>query len=229
MNQAEVEKQIQQMVQFIRSEANEKAAEIRVKAEEEFNMEKLSLVQAEKTRIRKDYDRKNKALDAQRKIAYSQYLNECRLAEAKFKAEAVQEVVEACRMSLAQVAADRNKYKALLKGTLLQSLMKMMEPKVEAHIREEDKDIFSEVLAEVLTEYSQTMSMTCEVTISDHYLHPGPKDGNVGNSCCGGMILSAKDGKIRVENTLDSRLEIAISQSLPEIRDTLFKTHSASA
>ena len=55
MNEQEVDRQINQMVQFIKQEAEEKANEIRVAAEEEFNIEKLQMVEAEKQRIRKEY------------------------------------------------------------------------------------------------------------------------------------------------------------------------------
>ncbi|KAH0467878.1 hypothetical protein IEQ34_002911 [Dendrobium chrysotoxum] len=66
MNDADVSRQIQQMVRFIRQEAEEKANEISVSAEEEFNIEKLQLVEAEKRKIRQEYERKQKQLNASR-------------------------------------------------------------------------------------------------------------------------------------------------------------------
>jgi len=45
MDDQEVQKQINQMVEFIKQEAEEKANEIRVAAEEEFNIEKLQMVE----------------------------------------------------------------------------------------------------------------------------------------------------------------------------------------
>ena len=48
MDDQEVQKQINQMVEFIKQEAEEKANEIRVAAEEEFNIEKLQMVELEK-------------------------------------------------------------------------------------------------------------------------------------------------------------------------------------
>ncbi|CAL5356226.1 unnamed protein product [Camellia sinensis] len=68
MNDADVSKQIQQMVRFIRQEAEEKANEISVSAEEEFNIEKLQLVEAEKKKIRQEYERKEKQVEVRRKI-----------------------------------------------------------------------------------------------------------------------------------------------------------------
>jgi V-type H+-transporting ATPase subunit E len=94
MNDADVSKQIQQMVRFIRQEAEEKANEISVSAEEvrpiplrlriwtvclyfyvivffswqEFNIEKLQLVEAEKKKIRQEYERKQKQVEVRKKM-----------------------------------------------------------------------------------------------------------------------------------------------------------------
>ncbi|KAG6433118.1 hypothetical protein SASPL_104725 [Salvia splendens] len=68
MNDSEVSTQIQQMVRFIRQEAEEKANEISVSAEEEFNIEKLQLVEAEKKKIRQEYERKEKQVQVRKKM-----------------------------------------------------------------------------------------------------------------------------------------------------------------
>lgn len=51
LNDAEVRKQIEHMMQFIEQEAKEKVDEIDAKAEEEFNIEKGRLVQQERLKI----------------------------------------------------------------------------------------------------------------------------------------------------------------------------------
>lgn len=68
MNEDQVQKQIEQMVKFIRQEAVEKAREIHVKAEEEFNIEKLRMVEAEKARIRAEYERKEKDIEVTKRM-----------------------------------------------------------------------------------------------------------------------------------------------------------------
>jgi len=68
MNDEEVKKQLNQMVNFILKEANEKAKEIQVKAEEEFNIEKQRIVQAERVKITKEYERKEKQVEVKRKM-----------------------------------------------------------------------------------------------------------------------------------------------------------------
>lgn len=56
------------MVSFIEQEAAEKANEILVKAEEEFNIEKGRIVQQEKLKIMQNYEKKEKQVDTQRKM-----------------------------------------------------------------------------------------------------------------------------------------------------------------
>lgn len=43
---------------FIKQEADEKSSEIAVAAEEEFNITKLQLLEGEKAKVRRDFDRK---------------------------------------------------------------------------------------------------------------------------------------------------------------------------
>jgi len=67
MNDAAVKKQLDNMVSFIKKEAEEKAAEIAVKAEEEFTLEKARLVQAQKLKIMKEFERREKQVEIQKK------------------------------------------------------------------------------------------------------------------------------------------------------------------
>lgn len=60
--------QIQQMVKFILNEAKDKAQEIEARALEDFNIEKLKLVQQMKDKIRQEFDKKAKKLEVQRSM-----------------------------------------------------------------------------------------------------------------------------------------------------------------
>ena len=71
MDDQEVQKQINQMVEFIKQEAEEKANEIRVAAEEEFNIEKLQMVELEKQKIKREYERKESLVSVKKKIERS--------------------------------------------------------------------------------------------------------------------------------------------------------------
>lgn len=59
---------IQQMINFIESEAREKANEIDLQANEEFAIEKQNLVEDAKRKIRADYELKEKNVEVQRQV-----------------------------------------------------------------------------------------------------------------------------------------------------------------
>lgn len=68
MNEAQVENQIQQLVSFIHQEAEDKAKEIRAKAEEDFNIKKLSAVQNAREKIRVEHEKRSKQIEVNRKM-----------------------------------------------------------------------------------------------------------------------------------------------------------------
>lgn len=64
----EASKEMKKMVTFILQEANEKAKEIRIKADEEFNIEKAKLVRQETTSIESNYIKKLNQVDVKKKM-----------------------------------------------------------------------------------------------------------------------------------------------------------------
>lgn len=61
-------RQIRQLVDFIKLEAREKATEIRLKAEHDFNVEKQKLVVAAKKKLGDDFGRKEKEMETRRRM-----------------------------------------------------------------------------------------------------------------------------------------------------------------
>jgi len=55
---ADAAKRIKQMINFIKQEAQEKAEEIRVKAEEEFQIEKGRILNPERLKLDHEFDKK---------------------------------------------------------------------------------------------------------------------------------------------------------------------------
>lgn len=68
MDDSEVQVQLDHMVKFIYREAEEKANEIKAKAQEEFSIEKSRLVQEEKLKIMKEFERKEKQIEVKKKM-----------------------------------------------------------------------------------------------------------------------------------------------------------------
>merc|ERR1711973_284901 len=114
LSDADVQKQIKQMMAFIEQEANEKAEEIDAKAEEEFNIEKGRLVQQQRLKIMEYYERKEKQVELQRKIQSSNMLNKARLNVLKARDDHVSSVLEEAKQHLSGVVRDQGKYGKLL-------------------------------------------------------------------------------------------------------------------
>ncbi|OAY67261.1 V-type proton ATPase subunit E-like [Ananas comosus] len=225
MNDADVGKQIQQMVRFIRQEAEEKANEISVSAEEEFNIEKLQLVEAEKRKVRQDYERKEKQVEIRKKIEYSTQLNASRIKVLQAQDDVVNSMRDAASNELLRVADNPKSYAKLLKGLIVQSLLRLKEPAVLLRCREVDRRLVLSILEEAKKEYAEKAKVQCpKVTIDEKvYLPPPPTNRDAhGPFCSGGVVLASQDGKIVCENTLDARLDVVFRQKLPEIRKLLF-------
>ncbi|KAL3850268.1 hypothetical protein ACJIZ3_012150 [Penstemon smallii] len=224
MNDADVSKQIQQMVRFIRQEAEEKANEISVSAEEEFNIEKLQLVEAEKKKIRQEYERKEKQVEVRKKIEYSMQLNASRIKVLQAQDDLVNSMKESASKELLHVSHHHHTYKHLLKDLIVQSLLRLKEPSVLLRCRKIDVHLVESILHSAKEEYSEKAKVHAPEVIVDHiYLPPAPSHHDAhGLSCSGGVVLASRDGKIVFENTLDARLDVVFRKKLPEIRKSLF-------
>uniref|UniRef100_A0A7N0ZWP9 V-type proton ATPase subunit E n=1 Tax=Kalanchoe fedtschenkoi TaxID=63787 RepID=A0A7N0ZWP9_KALFE len=146
MNDGDVAKQIEQMVRFILQEAQEKANEISVSAEEEFNIEKLQLVEAEKKKIRQEYERKEKQVEVRKKIEYSMQLNASRIKVLQAQDDVGSSMKEAASKELLNVSQDHHLYKKLLKDLIVQSLLRLKEPSVLLRFRKADQDLIRKQL-----------------------------------------------------------------------------------
>jgi V-type H+-transporting ATPase subunit E len=224
MEDEEVQKQLDHMVKFIYREAEEKASEIQAKAQEEFSIEKSRMVQDEKLKITKEFERKEKQIEVKKRMAYSNRLNLSRLRILKAREEGVQRLLATAHTRLAEISKDPNSYKKLLQSLILQGLLKLQEPKVQVICRKEDKNLVDQVVGAAADEYRKKINKECHVEV-DHnvFLPPGPGHAtNQAEICSGGVILSSNEGRIICSNTLDARLSMAFEQNLPAIRTTLY-------
>ncbi|XP_065183823.1 V-type proton ATPase subunit E-like [Sycon ciliatum] len=210
----DVEKQIRHMMAFIEQEAKEKAEEIDAKAEEEFNIEKGRLVQNEKLKVMGFYEKKEKALELQKKIQRSNLLNQSRLQVLKSRDDHVKGLLEETRRRLAEITSSPARYDKFLEDCITQGLCQLLEPAVIVRCRRDDVDRVKKVMSKSQSEYTRiTKGKKCTVAVDSSFL---PADSS------GGVELYSKDGKIKVANTLESRLEMVSSQMLPQIRTALF-------
>ncbi|CAI9726678.1 V-type proton ATPase subunit E-like [Octopus vulgaris] len=214
LSDADVQKQIKHMMAFIEQEANEKAEEIDVKAEEEFNIEKGRLVQQQRVKILEYYERKEKQVELQKKIQSSNLLNQARLKVLRDREEHIKDVLEEARRRLGQVTNDKHRYRGILEGLITQALFQLLETNVIIKCREQDVNSVKEVLPQCQENFKAATYKDVKVTIST--------DSFLSSSVSGGVEVFAQQGKIKVVNTLDKRLDLISQQMLPQLREILF-------
>lgn len=214
MGDDEVQNEMKKMVAFIKQEALEKAREIKVKAEEDFAIEKAKIVRSESINIDSTIEKKKKQAEVQRKVAGSTMKNKSRLAILQSRQQLLNDLFEETSNRLKDVPNDKAKYQQLLKDLILQGLYQLMEPNVSVMAREADIDIVKEAIKEAEQKYSQDTDDHVKVElVQGNYL---PKEN------AGGVVLAGYHGRIQIDNTLDARLITIQEQLLPEIRTALF-------
>ncbi|CDF37206.1 unnamed protein product [Chondrus crispus] len=215
MNDSQVKQQIQQMVSFIKQEADDKSNEIRVKAEEDFNIRKLSAVESAREKIRAEYEKKVKQIDINRKIAKSTEQNAARLEVLKARDNILQETMDGASKKLSAIpAADPAMYKSIINALVMQGLVVLADADVVVRCRAADIELVDALLPSVTEEYVATSGSPVTVNLD--------RNTFLADSCTGGVVLLSRGGTIVVENTFESRLEIAYQQNLPKIRGMMF-------
>jgi len=210
LSDADVQKQIKHMMAFIEQEANEKIEEIDAKAEEEFNIEKGRLVQTQRLKIMEHYDKKEKQVALKNKIQSSNLFNKARLDVLKSQEKHCKDILEETRGRLHGKGGDAN----LLEKLIIQALYQLLEKNVTLQCRQQDADVISGLLEKCVSTYSANTGLTCQITIDRENYLPA--------SSAGGVCLSASKGRIRVNNTLEARLDAMAHQMYPQMRGQLF-------
>ncbi|XP_056596039.1 V-type proton ATPase subunit E 1a [Triplophysa dalaica] len=214
LSNADVQKQIKHMMAFIEQEANEKAEEIDAKAEEEFNIEKGRLVQTQRLKIMEYFEKKEKQIEQQKKIQMSNLLNQARLKVLKARDDMIKDLLNEAQQRLASIAKDPTQYPKLLEGLVLQGFYQLLEPKVTIRCRKADVTLVQAAIKKNIPIYKGAVKSNIEVRIDqNNFLSP---------NISGGVEMYNDDGKIKVSNTLESRLDLIAQQMMPEIRVNLY-------
>ena len=120
MDAGESQKQIEQMMNFIMNEAKDKAEEIEAKALEDFNIEKLKIVQQMKDKIRGEFQRKAKHIETQRAIARSTAINNSRLQKIAARQDVIGNLVGEVKAKLGGITKNAAGYQKLMTDLIVQ-------------------------------------------------------------------------------------------------------------
>lgn len=202
------------MKAFIEKEAQEKAKEIRLKADEEYEIEKASIVRSETAAIDSVYEQKLKKASLAQQITKSTISNKTRLKVLAEKEKVLDEIFEDAKKELATIAQKKGEYKTLLAGLIEEGILALMEDKVSIKVREADVSVAKEAAEEAAKGYKEKAEKDITITVneSEHLSKDSP----------GGVVVVNELGKIEVNNTLEERLKLLSEEALPGIRLELF-------
>lgn len=185
-----------------------------LQAEEEFNIEKGRLVQTQRVKIMEYYEKKEKQIEQHKKIQMSNLMNQARLKVLKARDDMITDLLNEARLRLAEIALDPARYSSLLEGLLLQGFYRLLEPKVTIRCRQQDVEMVQAVVNKDIPIYKEAVKSNIVVKIDMERFLP--------SDICGGVEMYNDNGKIKVSNTLESRLELMAQQMMPEVRVALF-------
>jgi len=218
MAEADTDRRIKQMVAFIRQEARDKAEEIEVRAKEECNVEVMKMTDREKAKMREEFKQREKRIEIENKIKKQKVLDGYRMellkSEDSKKAELRQMVVD----RFSKVTKNSGNYKEFLKQALIQAFLLIWdEDEVSVSCRSEDASVVKGMIQSALDVVKSRAKKECNTTLNMKVTFDGKPV-----KCSGGVIASARGGKVVCDNTLDARLGIVMRTELPLIRSRLF-------
>lgn len=202
------------MQAFIKKEAEEKAKEIKLKLQEEYEIEKLSIVRSETNAIDAVYEQKLKKASLAQQITKSKIDNKTRLRVLGTKDDVVSEIFKESSDELSKIVKDKSKYKPILEGLIEEGLLTLLESKVSLKVRKADVEIAKESIKEASKNFESKAGFAVDVTVDE--------DDYLGEEVIGGVIAVNGTGKIEVNNTLSERLTLLAKNALPAIRLELF-------
>ncbi|KAJ6781005.1 hypothetical protein PWT90_09945 [Aphanocladium album] len=214
LSDQQVDNELRKMTAFIKQEAMEKAREIEIKANEEFEIEKSKLVRQETDAIDATYEKKFKQATMSQQITRSTVANKTRLKVLGARQELLDSIYESTRGQLAAGTKDKGKYQKVLAGLVLEGLYAMNETDVQVRGRKKDADAVKKAAEEAAKTYKKELGKEVNVTLDEE--NPVP------DASAGGVIIVGSKGKIEIDNTLETRLKLLEDSAAPAVRESLF-------
>ncbi|KAL6803740.1 vacuolar ATP synthase subunit E [Trichoderma afarasin] len=214
LSDAQVDNELRKMTAFIKQEAMEKAREIEIKANEEFEIEKSKLVRQETDSIDTQYEKKFKQATMSQQITRSTVANKTRLKVLGARQELLDNIFDEARNQLATGVKDKAKYQKTLNGLVLEGFYAMNEPELQLRAKKSDYDAVKKAIEEAAKEYKKETSQDVTATIDES----NPLDDGI----AGGVIILGGKGKIDIDNTLEARLQLLEHAAAPAVRENLF-------
>ncbi|EDR29745.1 vacuolar ATP synthase subunit E, putative [Entamoeba dispar SAW760] len=208
MTDTQVSRQLQQMIKFIEFEAKTKEQEIRTNAEQECEREKATYIEKERNKLEADYQRRVKEAEVKKKITFSQELSESRLQLLEAEDKHIQTLMESVRNKLTE-SVKNDTYQELLIKLIQEGIKKVEDNEVTIRCLKVELDKVKKAI-----EIVKKMDSSLKIQVDDkNFLEP---------TVIGGVSVVSYGDKIVCNNTLEYRMNAALTVALPLIRKTVF-------
>jgi len=214
LSDQQVNNELSKMTAFIKQEAMEKAREIEIKANEEFEIEKSKLVRQETDAIDSQHEKKFKQATMSQQITRSTVSNKTRLKVLGSRQEMLDNIFEEAQKKLAEGAKDKTKYQKALKGLLLEGFFALNEPELQVRARKKDYDIVKKAIEEAAKDFKKELGKDITAKIQE--------DDPLPEGIAGGVFIISGSGKIDIDNTFEARLKLLEESAAPAVREALF-------
>lgn len=201
------------MVEFIKKEAEEKAKEVKAKANEEYEIEKANIVRSEIAAIDQAYEQKYKQNKLAQQITKSTLANKTRLKVLDAKEKLFEDVVSKAHDEIKKLPANKAKYEQLLSELIEECMVLLKEETVIVRVREADTEVAKSALVTAIKTFKSKKNSDIAAEIDTEFL---PK------SSIGGIVALDRTKRLSIDNTLDERLKLLSTNGLPLIRLELF-------
>jgi len=222
------QKQINQMIGFIRAECNEKTQEISQRADAEYERRFQELKRDKEQQIQAEFKHKRQNAHVQRLIESSHKKQEASASLIILRSTLVDQIKTSVIKQLGGIETNA-KYGDFITNLIVQGLISLQEEKIQIRCRKVDEPVVQKSLKAAETLFKKAVAdatgytpVLDPLTIDKANYLPDPfKEGAVEWSL-GGVQIVARNGKIVCNNTIEARLELAFKHMLPNIRAYLF-------
>eukprot|EP00619_Florenciella_sp_RCC1007_P002961 CAMPEP_0205922142 /NCGR_PEP_ID=MMETSP1325-20131115/13995_1 /ASSEMBLY_ACC=CAM_ASM_000708 /TAXON_ID=236786 /ORGANISM="Florenciella sp., Strain RCC1007" /LENGTH=226 /DNA_ID=CAMNT_0053290109 /DNA_START=82 /DNA_END=762 /DNA_ORIENTATION=- len=221
---AQQKTQIDQMVNFILQEAHEKANEIRVKTEHDFNLEKQMMVHNAKQRINSEYEQKERDREVQQRIAKSNQITKSRVEKMEAREVLVNDLM-ATAMAQINTIPSTPQYPSIVKDLLVQAFIKIEESDLEVCCRADDAAVIQQAIGKAVAECKQKTGKVVNASFNGSKVIPSQVTSGIPSGP--GVVVIAQNGSIVCDNTLGARLTLCFQEQTPVIRTKLFGARGA--
>ncbi|ELK29922.1 V-type proton ATPase subunit E 1 [Myotis davidii] len=128
--------------------------------------------------------------------------------------ETTADLLNEAKQRLGKVVKDTTRYQVLLDGLVLQGLYQLLEPRMIVCCRKQDFPLVKAAVQKAIPMYKIATNKDVDVQIDQEVYLP--------EEIAGGVEIYNGDRKIKVSNTLESRLDLIAQQMMPEVRGALF-------